>query len=177
MARGTLFTVGGLCALALTACSTTLPDFSADDVAGAVTDEVAQANTEPPDRIECGGLEPEVDATTQCTYVLGDRTQDADVTVTSVEDEDVEFVVEVTRTYLSPEQLTPLVADEMLAEGSVGEVSCLDPLDLDTGARVYCAQVIGETTTDLVITAQSGATEAIALEIEIDDRAASENGQ
>lgn len=176
-ARAVLGTaLGGAALLALGACSTELPVFTAAQVADAVAEEVATASATP-DPIECGTLAPEEGASASCTYTLGDRTQDADVTVTSVVDEDVQFTVEVTRTYLTADQLTALVAEQRAADAAAGEVVCLDPLDLDEGARAYCAQVEGETSLDLAVTADSGAGDPVLLQIEVDDRAASESGQ
>lgn len=164
-------------AAVLAGCSTELPAFTAGQVQDAVAEEVASSGGGAPEDVECGPLEPEENAISSCVYTLGDRTRDVDITVSSVVDSDVEFRIEVTRTYLTPDQLTALVAQQRSAEGAAGEVTCLDPLDLDDGARVYCAQVEDETTTDLAVTAASGADEPVALEIEVDDREASESGQ
>ncbi|MDT9592073.1 DUF4333 domain-containing protein [Nocardioides zeae] len=181
--RGTLAALAALAALVVPAgallagCSQELPDFTAAEVADAVAEKLAQSNQTAPQPIECGGLEAEADAGTSCTYVLGDRSQDAEVLVTDVADEQVEFSIDVTRTYLTADQLTAAVGQQLSEAGSTGEVVCLDALDLEDGARVYCAQVEGETTVDLAVTAASDATEPIALDVEADDRAASENGQ
>ncbi|HEY1135753.1 MAG TPA: DUF4333 domain-containing protein [Nocardioides sp.] len=161
----------------LAGCSDEIPDFTQAEVASAVAAKVGESAEAPPSPISCGGLEPEVDARATCTYVLGDRTQDADVVVSAVDGTDIEFRVEPTRTYLTTTQLTPLVAQEMTAEGSPGEVVCLDDLDLALGVRVYCTQTTDAGPTDLAVTARSGATEPVSLQIALDDRSASQNGQ
>ncbi|MFW6773944.1 hypothetical protein ACOACO_06640 [Nocardioides sp. CPCC 205120] len=179
MRRGRVGLLVGLTAgaVALGGCSEALPDFDAGQVGAAVAAELERTGGSAPDDISCGPLPAAAEEMTTCTYVLGDRTQEAEVVVTDVVDTDVEFTVEPTRTFLTAEQLTPLVAQEMTAEGSPGEVTCLDELDLDEGARVYCAQTDGALVTDLAVTAQSGPADPVTLEIEIDDRDASESGQ
>ncbi|WZH50801.1 MAG: DUF4333 domain-containing protein [Nocardioides alkalitolerans] len=172
---GTVTTLAGLALLA--GCSDEIPDFTAAQVADAVAEQIGRSAAAPPSPISCGGLEPEVDARTTCTYVLGDRTQDADVVVSAVDGTEVEFRVDPTRTYLTTTQLTPLVTQELTDEGSTGEVTCLDDLDLELGIRVYCTQTTDAGPVDLAVTARSGATDPVSLQIALDDRDASQNGQ
>lgn len=172
---GTVTTLAGLALLA--GCSDEIPDFTAAQVADAVAEQIGRSAAAPPSPISCGGLEPEVDARTTCTYVLGDRTQDADVVVSAVDGTEVEFRVDPTRTYLTTTQLTPLVTQELTDEGSTGEVTCLDDLDLELGIRVYCTQATEAGPVDLSVTVRSGATDPVSLQIELDDRDASQNGQ
>lgn len=178
MRRRVTGTVTALAGLALlVGCSDEIPDFTPAQVGDAVAEQIGRSAATAPSPISCGGLDPEVDARTTCTYVLGDRTQDADVVVSAVEGTDVEFRVDPTRTYLTTTQLTPLVLQELTSEGSSGEVTCLDDLDLELGIRVYCTQTTDAGPVDLAVTARSGATDPVSLEIALDDRDASQNGQ
>lgn len=161
----------------LVGCSSELPDFTAAQVNDAVATQVEDTSGTRPDPVACQGLVPEVDERTVCSYQLGDRTQDADVTVTEVDGTDVRFTVDVTRTYLTGTSLAPLVTAETAAAGGSGTVTCPDDVDLERGARTYCQQAQPEGVVDLAVTVASGPEDALDLTVEVDDRVASEDGR
>lgn len=160
------------------ACARALPDFDADQVERAVADRTADRAGAAPSSVVCaGGLEPEVDAATTCTYRLDERSYDATVTVVEVDDTDVRFDVAVDRTYLDADALTSLVAAEAEQMNEPGEVRCREDVDIASGARAYCSLQSGEERSDLAVTITRFSSSSIELAVEVDDRAATERGE
>jgi DNA-binding IclR family transcriptional regulator len=87
-----VLTAGGLVLLA--GCASTV---NQTDVEEQISSEVTEALGKGPDTVECpGDLEAKVDATMDCTVMVGTEELPLTVTVTKVDGKDVNFDIELT---------------------------------------------------------------------------------